>query len=332
MDESHQLNWFKINFTFWFPILATIFAWLFYIISELFWILWIDANMMAICVNIFWWVFLFVVSYKKIKSFNIQKTDVIKLFFSSLFGFALWYFFLYQSIFLIWSSKTSFVIQIEPLFIFLLSCVFLREKFSLRNLLSLLVILFWVFLILFDPTFGKFGLGNWELFGILSGLSFAMGILFIVDIVKKYDEGIITWLQMFLWWFMLIILHPSAVYNIKLQYILPMVILGIFMWLSWWFYNLSIKFLWISKTAIIYASRSFVVFLFAILASSIFVNIGFKIPQNILFFILGGFVIFLWIALLKKDKQDNVLLANKNNFVHSFLKRRFLFKQEIKTK
>ncbi len=323
MDNYHFI---KTKFTYLLPLIAAILAWSFYVLSEMFAWYGIKPYMMWIFVNILWGIFLLLINLKGVLSFKIEKKDIWKLLISSLFWFALWYFFLYQAIDFIWSSKTSFLVQIEPIFIFILSILFLWEKFSFKNLFSLLIILWWVFLILFDPSLLNISLSSWELFSMLSWLCFAVGIVSIASIISKYNEVVITWLQMLIWGLFLFGFVPIRWFDFKLKFLIPLSILGIIIWLSWLFYNLWLKFLWASKTAIIYTSKSFIVFLFAILASNIFLGISFKLPKNIGMFVLWGIVILAWIIFLKYETKKTNL--NDRKFATSLLWRKKLFEQK----
>lgn len=278
-----------------YPLFAAIMAGLFYIWSESFLRAFQGKSiLLAVLVNILGWIFLLLLNLKKIPSLKIKRNDVIRLIVSGIIGFAGWYFFLYKWIDMIGGSKTAFLSQVEPIFIILLSIFFLKEKVKLKDVTSIILIMTGVYVligtqIVFSP---------WSIYAMLAGVMFAIWIVTISPVIKKYNNILITWLQMIIGWLSLSFLAKGWIENISIPQILIIIGLGIVIGLSRLFYNTGIKKIGAYKTSVIYTSKSFIIFTISLLVVTAYPLMKLKIPENIYTFIFGGILMCLWIILL----------------------------------
>jgi drug/metabolite transporter (DMT)-like permease len=290
-----------------FPMLAAMFAGLYFISAEAFMRYFGDSPLvMAIIINLAGGIFL--LSFAKDRKKTLQKMpkkDILKLFIGSVLAFGVAYLLFYKAISLIGSSKVSFMTQSEPIFVFVLATIILGERFKIKELVGLIMILFGVMFLNLDISLISLSLGMGELYALGAALMFALCIIIVSKLINKYKNTLLlTGLEMIFGGLSLCVflfIHPV---EFKIVWILPLLIFGLFFALSWLTYNLGIQKIGASKTAIMYSSKSVFTLSFSFLSVKFFPSLGLKIPLSLLSFLIGGSIIIVGVVLLKMFKSS----------------------------
>ncbi|MCK5283164.1 MAG: DMT family transporter [Nanoarchaeota archaeon] len=295
---------------FIFPFIAPVLGALYFIGSEAFIRYFGDYSLfMAVIITLSGGIFLLLfVKDRKASLRNISNKDMFLLFVASIFSCGISYLFLYRSINLIGSSKCSFLSQIEPVFIFILSILFLKERFNLKEVVGLFTILGGVLLLNFDISLIYLSIGAGDIYAVLSALMFAIGIIIISKLLRKYNALLITSLEMIIGGLVLSPFLLISQLNFEIILIFSLIIIGCILSLTWLTYNLGLKKFGTSKTAIIYSTKSFFVLLISYLLVKYVPLSDMKIPINLASLIVGGIIITAGMIILQMNKpRSNVL-------------------------
>lgn len=258
---------------------------------------------MAVVINISGGIFLFIlIPNKKEIIKKMPGKDLLSLFVASFFAFGLAYLCLYKSIDLIGSIKVSFLIQIEAVFIIILAILFLKERFKLIEFFGLLVVLLGILLLNFANSLLSFSIGVGEIYTLLAALSFAIGIIIISKLVKKYSLTYLTSIEMIFGGIILSLFLIADPIAIKPLFILLLLPIGFILAMGWLTYNLGVKYVGAAKNAIIFSSQSFFTLVFSYFICNLIPSLGITIPSNIPFVLLGGAIIFGGIVILELSK------------------------------
>ncbi|MCK4891543.1 MAG: DMT family transporter [Candidatus Pacebacteria bacterium] len=258
---------------------------------------------MAVVINISGGIFLFLlIPNKKEIIKKMPGKDLLSLFVASFFAFGLAYLCLYKSIDLIGSIKVSFLIQIEAVFIIILAILFLKERFKLIEFFGLLVVLLGILLLNFANSLLSFSIGVGEIYTLLAALSFAIGIIIISKLVKKYSLTYLTSIEMIFGGIILSLFLIADPIAIKPLFILLLLPIGFILAMGWLTYNLGVKYVGAAKNAIIFSSQSFFTLVFSYFICNLIPSLGITIPSNIPFVLLGGAIIFGGIVILELSK------------------------------
>ncbi len=295
----------NMKYIFVYPLISAILAALYRIGCESFIRYFGDYSLaMAITINISGGLFLFLFIPNKKRSIKkIPPKDFLLLFIASFFAFGLSYLLLYKAIDLIGASKVSFLAQAECVFIIVLSILLLKEKLKLREFLGFFVISSGILLLNFNTSLFSFSFGFGEIYALSTYLAFAIGVITISKLVKKYDPIYLTSLEMILGGIILSLFLIANPVSIQLSLILLLFPLGFILSLAWLAYNLGLKNIGASKTAIIYSLQSFFTLTFSYYAMKIFPSLGLKIPTDLPTFLAAGVIMFLGIVILETGKQ-----------------------------
>lgn len=294
-----------MKYLFVFPLISAILAALYGIGFESF-IRHAENNSLAISaiINISGGIFLLLlVPNKKENIKKIPAKDLLMMLSASFFAFGPSYLLYYKAMDLIGSSKVSFLAQSETVFIVILSILFLKEKLRLREFLGFLVVSLGILLLNFNASIFSFSFDIGEICALFTYLALAIGVIIISKLVKKYDLIYLTGLEMI---FGGIISYLFSIVNpvsIQLSLILLLFPLGFIVALAWLTYNLGLKNIGTSKTAIIYSLQSFFTLMFSYYAMKIFPSLSLKIPADLPTFLFAGIIMFLGIVILETGKQ-----------------------------
>ncbi len=145
------------------------------------------------------------------QNLRVEKKDWLNLFFLSFFGISINITFFFLGLKQAPSINAPIIASSGPIFLYLFSIIFLREKPNLRVLLGLIVSLAGVIVIvsqpLFDEGFGGNFIGN--MFFVLATLGAVGHAIFSKKIIPKYQPititfwsfwiGMVTFIPFFLW-------------------------------------------------------------------------------------------------------------------------------------
>jgi drug/metabolite transporter (DMT)-like permease len=127
-----------------------------------------------------------------------KRQDWVAIIVTSLSTYGLAYLLSFDAVRQIGSSKTALLLLLETPFIVTLGIIFLQERLSFRQWIAFALALVGVVLITFDSSAFNLTLGWGEIEAILSGLSFAIGIVVIKPVLQKVDQFWLTSLLLFL--------------------------------------------------------------------------------------------------------------------------------------
>jgi len=247
----------------------------------------------------------FVKNKIQFKQFFNNRKNLILLIVASLTTFALAYLAIYSAIGMIGSSKSSFIISIEPLFIAALAFIFLKEKLSKKDIAGAALMIFGALIINFDFTHFKFIFGLGELLAILAPLLFAIGIVITTNLLKRLNILGLTSFELIFGSLSILIFGLITRFNFKVSVLIfaLLILISILVTFNWLTYNKGLKYIGASLTSILYSSKAF----FTLLISLIFVwlipNSGIKIPKNLITMIMGGLILVLGLIIIKKGKK-----------------------------
>lgn len=294
-----------MKYIFIYPLISAILAALYGIGFESF-IRYFKNNSLAISViiNISGGIFLLLlVPNKKENIKKIPTKDLSMMFSASFFAFGPSYLLYYKAMDLIGSSKVSFLAQSETVFVVVLSILFLKEKLKPREFLGFFVVLSGILMLNFDVSIFSFSFGIGEIYTLSTYLALAIGVIIISKLVKKYDLAYLTSLEMILGGiisYLFLIANPASIQFSLILLLLPF---GFTVALAWLAYNLGLKHIGTSKTAIIYSLQSFFTLMFSYYAMKILPSLELKIPTDLPTFLAAGIIMFLGIVILETGKE-----------------------------
>jgi len=235
-----------------------------------------------------------------------RKKNLFLLVLSVLTTFSLASLAIFGSIKLIGSSKSSFVVLIEPLFIIILAAIFLKERISKKEVYGGVLMILGALLINFDFNYFKFVFGFGEFLAILAPFLFAIGIVATTDLLKRVKILELTSIELILGSIFMLITFSFLVefnYNFSFFSIILLVIVVFAIASNWLFYNLGLKKVGASICSILYTSKAFFTLAISYLLMWILPSLGLKIPENTLTVVLGGFLIILGIIVIKNNSN-----------------------------
>lgn len=294
-----------MKYIFIYPLISAILAALYGIGFESF-IRYFGNNPLAISaiINISGGIFLLLlVPNKKENIKKIPNKDLLMMLAASFFAFGPSCLLYYKAIDLIGSSKVSFLAQSETVFIVALSILFLKEKLKPREFLGFFVVLSGILLLNFDASIFSFSLGIGEICALSTYLALAVGVVIISKLVKKYDLIYLTGLEMVFGGIISCLFLIANPVSIQLSLILLLLPFGFTLALAWLAYNLGLKHIGTSKTAIIYSLQSFFTLMFSYYAMKILPFLGLKIPTDLPTFLAAGVIMFAGIVILETGKE-----------------------------
>jgi len=150
-------------------------------------IIWIRMS----CTSLFFFLFMFLAK----RSFYIEKTDRLRLFFCGIFGITLNQLFFYEGLSRTSPINASLIMAAIPITVFVLSALFLKEKMTWIKLVGLLLSAIGATLLLLDSK-GKFnGLFIGDLLILLNAISYGIFLIIARQLMVKYDSiSVIFWI------------------------------------------------------------------------------------------------------------------------------------------
>lgn len=295
-----------MKYIFIFPLISAILAALYGIGFELF-IRYFGNNplVISVIVNISGGIFLLLfISNKKENIKKIPVKDLLMILVASFFAFGPSCLLYYKAMDMIGSSKVSFLAQSETVFVVALSILFLKEKLRPREFLGFFIVFSGILMLNFDASIFSFSFGIGEIYTLLTYLALAVGVVIISKLVKKYDLIYLTSLEMIFGGIISCLFLAANPVSIKLSSTLFLFFpLGFILALAWLAYNLGLKKIGTSKTAIIYSLQSLFTLVFSYYAMKILPVLGLKIPTDLPTFLAAGVIMFAGIVILETGKE-----------------------------
>jgi drug/metabolite transporter (DMT)-like permease len=196
------------------------------------------------------------------------------------------------------STKISFALQLETVFVVAFAVLFLKEKLTKKTISAGLLIVCGGILLQMQNTGIIF---TWtDIVVFLAPFLFSIGILLNTELLRHHDALAVTAFGQISVAVLLCIFLPwlnTSLTGIALLFILLMSVLEGFAWL---FYNKGLATVGASVTTILFGIVPFFTLLFSFVFNRFFENY-FIIPKNIWFVIAGGMCIFAGIVVISKS-------------------------------
>lgn len=253
----------------------------------------------VLLLNIFGGITIFVLVKDKINSTKkIFTAHPLLLLGASLFSYVLSGLAAFYASSQIGSTKTSFTLQLETIFIVILAIIFLKEKITWKTVSAGLLIISGGALLQFHPEGISFTITDG--IALLAPLFFSIGIMFNTQLLKYHDAVAVTAIGQLIAAAVLCLAIPWMAMPITAFSLMLAILMALLEGFAWLFYNKGLATAGASITTIIFGTIPF----FTIMLSLLFNYIAkdfFIIPENILFVASGGILIFIGIIVISKS-------------------------------
>ncbi len=215
--------------------------------------------------------------------------------------YSLAYLMVFNAIALIGAGKAALLGQLETPFVVIFAILFLGEVLTTRHWLAGLLALAGTLLVNFNFQALTFSLGWGELLAILGPVSVAAGIVVLKPLLDTADARQVTGLALVLGALYLMPFVPLlvTVYAVTGAALLAIGAMGFCRGTAWLTYNLSLKRIGASQSAIIFISFAFFTVLLQGTVAWLAPWLGVQLPTNLFGALLGGSLIALGIIILQ---------------------------------
>ncbi len=246
--------------------------------------------------NIFGGIIIFLCVKDKIKSTRkILTAHPILLLCASLFSYLFSGIAVFYATSQIGSTKTSFTLQLEVIFIVILAIIFLKEKITWKTVSAGMLIIFGGVLLQMQTEGISFTIT--EGIALLAPLFFSIGILFNTQLLKYHDAVAVTAIGQLVAAAVLCLAIPWMTITITALSLILAILMASLEGFAWLFYNKSLATAGASITAIVFGTIPFFTIMLSLLSNYIAKDF-FIIPENILFVVSGGILIFIGIIII----------------------------------
>lgn len=217
--------------------------------------------------------------------------------------YALAYIMAFNAIALIGAGKMALLGQLESPFVVILAIIFLGEALTVRRGIAGLIVLAGTLLINFNLRTLEFSLGWGEVLATLAPVSVAAGIIILKPVFDTADARRVTGLALVLGAVYMTPFIPTLVSSFELggAALVSIALMGLFRGLSWLAYNLGLKQIGASRSAIIFISFAFFTVMFQAVIAWLAPVLGLQLPGNLAAALLGGGIIAAGIVILQRD-------------------------------
>jgi drug/metabolite transporter (DMT)-like permease len=221
----------------------------------------------------------------------------------ALFIYTMAYLMAFNAIALIGAGKVALLGQLETLFVVIFAIIFLGEILTRRRLIAALLALAGTLLINFNLQSFEFALGWGEILAILAPLCIAAGIITLKPVLDTADARQVTGLALLLGAVFLTPFIPVmvSVFVIGGFALLAIGAMGMFRGISWLTYNMGLKRIGASQSAIIFISFAFFTVILQASVAQLVPKLGLQLPANLPAALLGGTLIATGIVILQID-------------------------------
>jgi transporter family protein len=217
--------------------------------------------------------------------------------------YALAYLMAFNAIALIGAGKMALLGQLESPFVVILAIIFLGEALTFRRGIAGLFVLAGTVLINFNPRTLELSLGWGEVLATLAPVSVATGIIILKPVFDAADARRVTGLALVLGAVYMTLFIPVFVSSFELSgaALVAIGLMGLFRGLSWLAYNLGLKRIGASRSAIVFISFAFFTVMFQAVIARLAPAFGLQLPTNLSAALLGGGIIAAGIIILQRD-------------------------------
>lgn len=217
--------------------------------------------------------------------------------------YAVAYLMAFNAIALIGAGKMALLGQLESPFVIILAILFLGEALTIRRGIAGLFVLAGTMLINYNLRTLEFNLGWGEVLATLAPVSVAAGVIILKPVFDAADARRVTGLALVLGAVYMTPLIPALVSSFELDgaALAAIALMGFFRGLSWLAYNLGLKRIGASRSAIIFISFAFFTVMFQALMARLAPAFGLQLPTNLPAALLGGGIIAAGIIILQRD-------------------------------
>jgi drug/metabolite transporter (DMT)-like permease len=187
------------------------------------------------------------------------------------------------------STKISFALQLETLFVVLFAIMFLKEKITKRHIFAGILIIGGGVLLQVHQTGITFTFADF--IALLAPLFFSIGIILNTRLLQYHNATTITAIGQLTVAILLCMLIPWLNFPLTLTSLSLIILMSSLEGISWLCYNKGLKAAGASVTTILFGTLPFFTLIFSYISNQWYENF-FIIPQNILFIIIGGILIF----------------------------------------
>ena len=230
-----------------------------------------------------------------------RKFDWLRLVGAALAIYAFAFMVRFSAIGLIGSGKAILLGRVETIFVVVLAVIFLGEVWSVQHWTAGILTLGGAILINLNATAWQLQFGRGEFLAILAPFGLAIGIITLKPMLDRLDAQWITGLALLLGGLFLLPFWPRYGQAIGLQQAVFWLIAlsGVLRGLSWSLYNLSMRHIGASRSAIIFLSSAFFTVLGQVVLDAIWPGLRLQVPDNLLMAVIGGVVMAIGIVILQ---------------------------------
>ena len=242
---------------------------------------------------------------RPIMKYSWSRRDLGRLAIAALFTYSLSYLFGFDAVRRIGAGRTALLALLETPFVVASAVLFLNERLSSRHWLAGLMALGGSLLIAFDPEALRFQLGWGEIEAILSPMAFAIGIIVIKPVLEEVDARWATGIFLLVGAALLSPLIPFFISGSILTLIplLFITLIGLLRGAIWLAYNLGLKHIGASRSAILYLSFSFFAVAIQWGTAKAAPALGLQLPSNLKMALLGGALVAAGIVLFESKTE-----------------------------
>ncbi len=201
------------------------------------------------------------------------------------------------------SGKTALLLQLETPFVVILAIFLLKEQVSARHWIAGVLALSGALLINFDLRALQLTFSWGEIQAMLAPIGSATGIIILKSVLDRADAYRVTGLALLLGAVFLTPFVPFMVFSFELGGAVLGVIalMGLMRGASWLIYNMGLKHIGASRSAIIFISFAFFTVMFQAGVAKFGPALGLQLPANLPAALIGGALIALGIVMLQID-------------------------------
>ena len=214
----------------------------------------------------------------------------------------------FESIGLIGAGKSVLLGRLETFFVVILAMLFLSERVTPRHGVAGILAVGGTLLINFDPQVWQLQFGWGEFLAVLSSLGIAAGIIIIKPVLDRWSGGWTTGVALTLGALFLVPLFPFyANYAnptaVGWGAILLIISMGILRGAAWSTYNVAMRHIGASRSAIIFVTSAFFAVILQVILNGLAPQLGLQVPANLFTALTGGVIIALGIIILQRKPK-----------------------------
>jgi len=213
----------------------------------------------------------------------------------------------FNAIGLIGAGKMALLGQLETVFILTLAILFLGERLSVRRSMAGVFTLAGALVINFDPQALQLTLSWGEVLAVLAPLSVAAGVIVLKPLLDIADARWVTGFAFLFGFLFMAPLIPFTNSRSELGWaaLVVIAIMGMTRGWAWLAYNVSLRHIGVSRSAIIFLSFAFFTVVLQAIVARLGPTLGLRLPTNLLVAMIGGGLVAIGIIILQTDPAQS---------------------------